>query len=262
MSTNEVTRYEVRGSAGWITLASPATRNALSAQMIAELGARLDAALADPAVRIVVLTGTAPAFCAGADLKGGGAAVAPGGGGRNPFVEVLQRIWDGPKPVVAAVNGHAFGGGIGLVAAADIAVAVEEAAFSFSEVRVGVIPAMISVVVLPKLGVHQTMRLFLTGQRFDAREALGYGLLHRVVSADSLVMAVQEEINSIALGGPNAVREAKRLVRTVSRLPMDEAFAYAEAKIAELFASAEAAEGMAAFAQRRKPAWTDPSRAG
>jgi methylglutaconyl-CoA hydratase len=262
MSTNEVTRYEVRGSAGWVTLASPATRNALSAQMIAELGARLDAALADPAVRIVVLTGTAPAFCAGADLKGGGAAVAPGGGAWNPFVDLLRRIWDGPKPVVAAVNGHAFGGGIGLVAAADVAIAVEEAAFSFSEVRVGVIPASISVVVLPKLGVHQAMRLFLTGRRFDAREALGYGLLHRVVPADSLVTAVQEEIDSIALGGPNAVREAKRLVRTVSRLPTDEAFAYAEAKIAELFASAEAAEGMAAFAQRRKPAWTAPSRAG
>jgi len=262
MSTEEVTRYEVRGSAGWITLASPATRNALSAQMIAELGTRLDAALGDPAVRVVVLTGTPPAFCAGADLKSGGAAVAPGGGVRNPFVGVLERIWDGPKPVVAAVNGHAFGGGIGLVAAADVAIAVEQAAFSFSEVRVGVIPAMISVVVLPKLGVHQAMRLFLTGRRFDAAEALAYGLLHRVVPAEGLERAVQEEIDAIALGGPNAVREAKRLIRTVSRLSMDEAFGYAEGRIAELFASAEAAEGMAAFAQRRKPAWADPSRAG
>jgi methylglutaconyl-CoA hydratase len=175
---------------------------------------------------------------------------------------VLRRIWDGPKPVVAAVNGHAFGGGIGLVAAADIAIAVESAAYSFSEVRVGVIPAMISVVVLPKLGVHDTMRLFLTGRRFDAHEALGYGILHRVVAVDGLEAAVQEEVDAIALGGPNAVREAKKLVRTVSRVSVDEGFAYAEAKIAELFASAEAAEGMAAFAQRRRPAWAEPSRAG
>ena len=164
-------------------------------------------------------------------------------------------MWDGPKPVIVAANGHAFGGGLGLVAAADIAIAADTAAFSFSEVRVGVIPAMISVVVLPKVGVHQTMRLFLTGRRFDAREALGYGLFHRVVPADGLVAAVQEEIDAIAQGGPKAVAEAKRLVRTVSRLPMDEAFAWTEAKIAELFASPEAAEGMAAFAAKRKPSW-------
>ncbi len=257
MSNAEPVSYDLRQRAAWITLASPGTRNALSAAMIEALGAALERALADPAVRAVVLTGEGPAFCAGADLKGGGAAVAPGGGRRAPFVDILQRIWDGPKPVVAAVNGHAFGGGVGLVAAADVAVAVDSAAFSFSEVRVGVIPAMISVVVLPKLGVHQTMRLFLTGRRFDAREALGYGLLHRVVPAADLAAAVAEELDAMALGGPIAVAEAKRLVRTVARLPMDEAFAYAEAKIAELFASAEAAEGMAAFAQKRKPAWAE-----
>jgi len=257
MSTEEPVRYEVRGRAAWITLASPATRNALSGALIEALGTSLDRALGDGAVRVVVLTGTGPAFCAGADLKGGGAAVAPGGGARNPFVTILQRMWDGPKPVVVAANGHAFGGGVGLVAAADVAVAVEGATFSFSEVRVGVIPAMISVVVLPKVGVHHTMRLFLTGRRFDAREALGYGLVHRVVPADALAAAVEEEVDAIVQGGPVAVTEAKRLVRTVARLPMDDAFAYAEAKIAELFASAEAAEGMAAFAQRRKPRWVE-----
>jgi methylglutaconyl-CoA hydratase len=254
MSTPEPVAYDVRGRAAWITLASPATRNALSGPLIEALGGALDRALGDAAVRVVVLTGTGPAFCAGADLKGGGAAVAFAGR-PNPFVDVLKRMWDGPKPVIVAANGHAFGGGIGLVAAADVAIAVESAMFSFSEVRVGVIPAMISVVVLPKLGVHQTMRLFLTGSRFDAREALGYGLLHRVVPADRLAAAVEEESDAIAQGGPIAIAEAKRLVRTVARLPMEEAYAYAEAKIAELFASAEAAEGMAAFAQKRKPYW-------
>jgi methylglutaconyl-CoA hydratase len=251
------TRYELKGGAAWITLDAPESRNALSAALIAELGAHLRAAIDDDAVRVIVLTGNGPAFCAGADLKGGGGAVAPGGGQRNPFVEILKLIWDGPKPVIGAVNGHAFGGGLGLVAAVDIAVAAETAKFAFSEVRVGVIPAMISVVVLPKVGVHQTMRLFLTGETFDAARALGYGLLHRVVPAADLARAVQDEADAIALGGPNAVREAKRLIRTVSRLSMEEGFAYAEAKIAELFASPEAAEGMAAFAGKRKPSWAE-----
>ena len=122
-------------------------------------------------MRAIVLTGNGPAFCAGADLKNRGDAVAPGSGAKNPFVEILRLMWDGPKPVIVAANGHAFGGGVGLVAAADIAIAVDNAMLSFSEVRIGVIPAMISVVVLPKLGVHQAMRLFLTGARFTRRRS-------------------------------------------------------------------------------------------
>jgi methylglutaconyl-CoA hydratase len=249
------TIYERRGRAAWITLDAPQSRNALSAGLIAELDAHLGAAIDDDAVRVIVLTGNGPAFCAGADLKGGGIAAAPGQ--RNPFVGILERIWDGPKPVVAAVNGHAFGGGVGLVAAADIAVAADTAKFAFSEVRVGVIPAMISVVVLPKLGVHHGMRLFLTGETFDAAQALGYGLLHRVVPAAELSAAIEKEIDAIALGGPNAVREAKRLVRTIPGLSMADGYAYAQEKIAELFSSPEAAEGMTAFAARRKPSWVE-----
>jgi methylglutaconyl-CoA hydratase len=151
----------------------------------------------------------------------------------------------------------AFGGGVGLVAAADIAIAADTAKFAFSEVRVGVIPAMISVVVLPKLGIHQGMRLFLTGETFDAARALQYGLLHRVVPPDQLVQAVEQEAALIALGGPNAVREAKQLVRTIPRLSMEDGFAYAAEKIAGLFSSPEAAEGMAAFVGKRKPKWTE-----
>jgi methylglutaconyl-CoA hydratase len=111
------------------------------------------------------------------------------------------------------------------------------------------------VVVLPKLGAHHTLRLFLTGARFDAPQALGYGLLHRVVPPDDLTAAVQAEVDAIAQGGPVAISEAKRLVRTVARVPMDDAFAYAEQKIAALFASPEAAEGMRAFVAKEKPAW-------
>jgi methylglutaconyl-CoA hydratase len=255
MPESEWTRYERRGPAAWITLASPATRNALSAPLVAELGAHLRAAMADDAVRAVALTGEGTVFCAGADLKNQGRMAEPGQGERSPFVEILKLMRDGPKPVIVAANGHAFAGGLGMVAAADIAISVEEARFGFSEVRIGVIPAIISVVVLPKLGVHQGMRLFLTGERFPARDALAYGLLHRVVPAAGLEAAVAEEIDAIAQGGPNAVREAKALVRAVPRMSEDEAWAFTEAKSAEMFASEEGTEGMAAFTEKRPPRW-------
>ncbi len=254
-NNQEATKYDVRGRAAWITLDSPENRNALSATLVSELAVHLKAAIADDAVRAIVLTGNGPAFCAGADLKSGGDVAKTGTGGSNPFVEILGLMRDGPKPVICAVNGHAFGGGIGLVASADIAIGADTAKLSFSEVRIGVIPAMISVVVLPKVGVHQTMRLFLTGERFMAEDAVGYGLLHKAVPAAELEAAVQAEIDAIALGGPIAVQEAKRLIREVSSRSMEDAFAYAEAKIVKLFASEEAAEGMAAFISKRPPSW-------
>jgi methylglutaconyl-CoA hydratase len=257
MASEALTRYERRGAAAWIRLDSPANRNALSAALVAELAAHLDTALGDDAARCVVLGGTGSVFCAGADLKDRGAGLGRTPGGDSPFVRLLKTLWNGPKPVIAAVGGHAFGGGIGLIAACDIAIAVDAAKFGFSEVRVGVVPATISVLVIPKLGVHQSMRLFLTGERFDAQRALEYGLLHRVVSPDALEAAVQEEVEAIALGGPNAVREAKRLVREVAALPTDEAFRRAEALIGELFASPEAAEGAAAFLEKRPPRWAN-----
>lgn len=259
MPDEQLTRYEVRDQAAFITLDSPKTRNALAPSMVTDLITHLRNAHADEAVRAIVITGAGSAFCAGADLRGRGnmGDATPSGG--NPFVEVLKLMRDGDKPVIAAVNGAAFGGGAGLVAAADIAIAVAQASFSFSEVRIGVIPAMISVVVLPKLGAHHTMRLFLTGERFNAAEAQSYGLLHKVVAADQLQTAVRAEIAAIVAGGPNAIREAKALVRAVARLPEAEAFAYAEQKIAALFASEEAAEGIAAFVQKRPPSWLKKS---
>ena len=255
MTSEALTKYELRGAAAWITLDSPANRNALSSALVGELAAHLDAALRDDGARCIVLTGAGSAFCAGADLAERGAGLGGTAGGESPFVGILKTLWNGPKPVIAAVNGHAFGGGIGLIAACDIAIAARTAKFGFSEVRVGVVPATISVLVIPKLGVHQSMRLFLTGERFDAQRALEYGLLHRVVVPDALGRAAQEEVDAIALGGPNAVREAKRLVREVAQLPTDEAFRRAETLIGELFASPEAAEGAAAFLEKRPPGW-------
>jgi methylglutaconyl-CoA hydratase len=255
MSWNlQKTQYETRDGAAWITLNSPGDRNALSEELVEELIAHLGAAEADAAVRCIILTGEGPAFCAGANLK----SSSPARGGRtarSPIVELLDRMWNGPKPIIAAVNGAAFGGGLGLVAAADIVIAAESAKFSFSEVHLGVIPAIISVVCIPKLGPHRAMRLFLTGERFGASEAVGYGLVHKAVPDGELGAAVAVEIAAIRRGGPLAVAAAKRLVRQVSRDSMEDAFGWTQKLSAELFASAEAAEGIAAFREKRSPAW-------
>ncbi len=256
----DATLYTVRQGAAWITLNRPEARNALSAALVNELDARLAAALDDAAVRCIVLTGNGSAFCAGADLKSPPGEVVDGRSGVS-LADVLTRIQDAPKPVIAAVNGAAFAGGLGLVAASDIVVAVEDAPFSFSEVRIGVIPAVISVVCLPKLGIHHGMKLFLTGERFSGAQAVALGLVHRAVAREELQAAVQAEIDMLCLGGPLALAECKRLVRRVPQLPRDEALRETSAWSARTFRSAEAAEGMAAFREKRQPAWVSATRA-
>ncbi|MFI5397788.1 MAG: enoyl-CoA hydratase-related protein [Candidatus Binatia bacterium] len=247
--------YDLRHDAAWITLNQPEKRNALSDALVEGIRTNLQNAIDDAHVRVIVLTGAGAAFCAGADLKSGG--VGAGESRENPFVGVLKAIWECPKPVIGRINGHAFGGGIGLAAACDVTLAADSAMLSFSEVRVGVIPAMISVVVIPKLGIHNTMWLFLTGERFSAQRAVELGLIHRAVPASDLDRAVDDVIGMIRLGGPNAVREAKQLVRRIPELSMEEGFRYTSKKIGELFASDEAAEGMLAFIEKRKPHWAE-----
>jgi len=251
---SESVRYEVRHGEAWITLAQPERRNALSDTMVAQLIDHVDAAVADPSVRAIVLTGEGPAFCAGADLKAGGMQPTPGAA-PPPFVRLLRSLWHAPKPVVGRINGHAFGGGLGLVAACDLVVASSAAKFSFSEVRIGVVPAMISVVVLPKIGIHEGMWLFLTGERIDAERAREVGLVHRVAAPEELDAAVNRVTDMLRLGGPNALGAAKQLVRRVPSLSMDEGFQYTAEMIGRMFASDEAREGMTAFAEKRPPAW-------
>lgn len=248
------TLYEVRDDAAWITLNQPERRNAVGDVMLGELLAHVDTALADPAVRVLVLTGSGPAFCAGADLKAGGMK-ATSDGSEQPFVRLLKTLWNAPKPVIGRINGHAFGGGLGLIAACDLVLASSAAKFSFSEVRIGVIPAMISVVVLPKIGIHEGMWLFLTGETFDSERAREIGLVHRVAASEELDTAVQRVIDMVRLGGPNAVSAAKQLVRKVPTMTMDDGLRYTAGVIGGLFASEEAAEGMRAFAEKRPPAW-------
>ena len=256
MAELEATLYEIKNGAAWITLNRPQNRNALSAMLVSELYDHLLAANEDPAARAIVLTGTDPAFCAGADLKSPpGASIE----GRRavPYPQVLTTIMESPKPVIAAVNGAAFAGGLGLVGAADIAIAAAEVQFSFSEVRIGVIPAVISVVCIPKLGTHHAMRLFVTGARFTGAEAVAMGFVHRAVPRAELEQAVEEELDMIRRGGPNAVVECKKLVRRVPQLATEEAFKETAEWSGRMFRSDEGAEGMAAFREKRDAAWID-----
>ncbi len=253
MATTEQTLYDVRNGGAWITLNRPERRNALSPTLIAETYDHLLAANEDDDARCVVITGAPPAFCAGADLK---AKRGQETGGRDvPYPQLLAQIQDNGKPVIVAVNGAAFAGGLGIVAAADISITADDVKFSFSEVRIGVIPAVISVVCLPKLGTHHGMKLFLTGERFTAQQAVDMGLVHRAVPGDQLEAAVQEEIDMICLGGPVAVAEAKKLVRRVPQLTRKDGFAETAPWSAKLFASEEGAEGMAAFREKRNAKW-------
>jgi methylglutaconyl-CoA hydratase len=254
MASTEQTLYEVRDGGAWIRLNRPEKRNALSAMLITEAYEHIRTANSDDDVRCIVITGNGPGFCSGADLKDDRGLPA----GRDQAVEypdLLAAIQDSPKPVIAAINGPAFAGGLGLVAACDIAVCVNSAQFSFSEVRIGVIPAIIAVVCLPKLGSHHGMKLFLTGERFDGQRAVDMGLVHRTVADDMLEAAVQEEIDMIRLGGPIAVIECKKLVRQVPRLTREEGFELTAPWSARMFASEEAQEGMAAFREKRNAAW-------
>ena len=254
MEGQQATLYEINDGAAWITLNRPENRNALSAILVNELYAHLINANENSEVRSIVITGTGPAFCAGADLKSPPGQLVDGAQGVT-YPEVLNIILESPKPVIAAVNGAAFAGGLGLVGAADIVVTVSDVQFSFSEVRIGVIPAVISVVCIPKLGTHHAMKLFLTGERFTGEQAVSMGFAHKAVKAEELTSMVQEEIDAINLGGPIAVQECKKLVRRVRELNIRDGFNETGEWSKRLFQSEEGAEGMSAFREKRKPNW-------
>ena len=235
-----------------ITLSRPETRNAFDAALVSELA---DAFVDVGKARAVVLGGDGPSFCAGADIGWMRASVDlsqdENVADANALRRMLEAIEACPAPVVALVQGHALGGGVGLVAAADIAVAHERAVFAFSEVKLGIIPAVISPFALRKIGASAARRYFLTGERFDAATALRIGLVHEVTSDldGSLALIVAE----LRTAGPRAARAAKRLVLDAPDGPET------ARRIAERRASAEGQEGLHAFLERRRPEWAPPS---
>jgi len=255
--TDELVHLDVADAVATITLDSPANRNALSRRLRGELAAHLEAAIADDAVRVVVLTHTGRVFCSGMDLTESRGAAATDQGVRE-FPRILQTLWDSPKPVVARLSGPARAGGVGLVAACDIAVAAQEASFAFSEVRLGLAPAVISVTVLPRLLPRAAHELFLTGEVFDAARAAAVGLVNSAVPADRLDAEVTRYVQALRLGAPGALAVTKRLLRDAGG---DRAQRFAEmlALSARLFAGEEGQEGVRAFAEKRPPAWAVPA---
>jgi methylglutaconyl-CoA hydratase len=227
---------------------------------MAALATHLETAAADDDVRVVVLTGTGSTFCAGADL----AAAAAGGeagfasSGPDALVRVLTLMLEHPKPIIARIQGHVAGGGNGLVAASDIAIASAEARFAFSEVRVGVAPAVISVVCLQVMHRRDAQELLLTGERVDADRALRAGLVTSVAPPDALDASVDSFVASLLLGGPGALAGAKELLRRVPALDQRAAFDLTARVSASFFSSDEAREGMTAFLEKRRPAWAPP----
>ncbi len=248
--TDSLVGLQHDGGVRTLTLDSPANRNALSSRLLDELDVALHDATSDPEVRAIVLTGSGTVFCSGADLSERGTA-AP-----NRMPTVLTRIVESPVPVIARVNGHARAGGLGLVAASDLAVAADGSTFAFTEVRVGVAPAMIMVPALRVVEPRFLAAMTLTGESFSAREAAGAGLLSAAVDdAAALDAWVAARTQAICRSAPGAVRATKALLRTLPAQGWTDGLASAAGTSAELFAGAEAAEGMDAFLQKRRPAW-------
>ena len=243
-------RVERDGRILRVTLAKPERRNAFDAELIAGL----HEAFKDVGdARVVLLSGDGESFCAGADIEWQRSAIDlsfdENVDDAMRLFAMMQAIDACPAPVVARIQGYALGGGSGLAAAVDIAIAAEDAIFGFSEVKLGIIPAVISPFVLPKIGEDADRRYFLTGERFDAQAALRIGLVSEV--ADDLDGAVDRVVGELLTSGPQAAREAKRLVRT--RPEGEETAQWA----ARMRASDEGQEGLRAFLERRKADWPD-----
>jgi methylglutaconyl-CoA hydratase len=247
------------GSA-WITLNRPEVHNAFDDRLIAELTAALSALAADDAVRAVVLTGSGRSFSAGADLnwmrRTSTYGEAENLADARALAGLMATLNELPKPTIARVNGAALGGGTGLVACCDVAVASLDARFGTTEVHLGLIPAVIGPYVVAAIGVRQARRLMLTGERIAAAEAARIGLVHDVVPADQLDGAVAAVLDHLLKGGPVALAAAKGLVRDLSGRRIDaELLDDTARRIAALRTRPEAREGVAAFLDKRPPGW-------
>jgi len=251
-----VVHVELADDIATIVLDSQHNRNALSRQLVAELHAGIDAAEA-AAARAIVLTHRGPAFCAGADLKerASGRAASPAGSDSNPFVDVLVRLMDTERPTIAAVEGAVRAGGIGLMAACDLVVVDGSTTFALTEVRIGVAAAIISVPILRRVAPSRIAAALLTGEAFDATEARSMGLVTHVT--DDVPATTAALCDGIRMGAPRAVAATKQLLHTVGAMDRTTAFAEMASLSEELFALPDAAEGMAAFREKRRPAWAE-----
>ncbi|WP_030157106.1 enoyl-CoA hydratase-related protein [Glycomyces sp. NRRL B-16210] len=243
--------YEAKDAVATITLDDPARRNALSTRLIAAMREALAAAVADPEVRVIVVDHTGPVFCAGGDLKESAAAERAEDLPAVHLADLLWELCEAPKPVVAVARGAARGGGLGLLAAADITICLDEAEMAFSEVRLGVVPAVIAPVVARKIGAARMRALFLTGYQFQAGEAEPWGLV-TFSTYDGIDAAVAETVSELLAGGPQAQAGIKALTATPELREQLQAEAV---RTAEYFLSSEGREGVRSFLEKRTPSW-------
>jgi methylglutaconyl-CoA hydratase len=254
VGSTDVVRIEVVAGILTATLADVENRNALGPELLDGLRGAIRRANADESIRAVVVTNLGSTFCAGANLKQRSDQKKPASDGGG-FPELLQEIRTSKTPIIGRIDGHVVGGGNGLASALDISIAREDVKFGFTEVRLGVVPAIISVVCLPKMRRGDALEAFLRGHRFSGTRAAELGLINRAVPGDQLDEAVQEVLADLRKGGPQALGLAKSLVYEVPLRNEADAIEWTTALSNQLFAGEEAREGMKAFLEKRPAAW-------
>ncbi|MFK7732663.1 MAG: enoyl-CoA hydratase/isomerase family protein [Pseudomonadales bacterium] len=252
--SNDDTLYAVANGVATITLNKEENKNALSVDLVNSLGDNLNRALDDEKVRAIVLSNNGNTFCAGADLKGDPTATP-----RYPLPTLFELMQSANKPVVGRIAGHCMGGGVGLAAACDISIAADDIKLGFTEVRIGVAPAIISVVCLPKMRYGDAMELFLSGERISSSHASELGLLNHAVPRDELDTRLDELMAKLVRGGPLAMAAAKQLVLKVPDMDRSAAFEWTAKVSADLFKSEEASHGIKSFRDRVDAPWVPSS---
>jgi len=257
----ETLQLERRGAVAQVWLNRPEARNAMDDVMSAELPAIFKALGRDASVRVVVLGGRGSAFCSGADLgrmeKAGRATATRNRAQALKSAKFFHALYTFPKPTIARIHGAAFAGGMGLVCACDVVVASDAAVFCLPETRIGLVPAMISPYVTRAMGANAARRYVLSGERFGGAEAKAMGMVHELVAAAELDAAVERVAQAFVACAPNAIAEAKKLLRQVIGVPITpQLLSHTTSVIARCRASAEAREGIASFREKRPPSWT------
>ena len=254
-----VLRYSAQGPVAQVRLDRPDVRNALDTELIEQLRSTFERLADDSAIRAVVLCGEGKVFCGGADVGMMRASLEltrkQNVAGARALSKMFRAIDRCPKPVIGKIHGAALGGGAGLVAVCDIAIAASDAVFGFTEVKLGIIPAVISPFVLAKIGASHARALFLTGERFEAKRAQAIGLVHEVVGADALDAAVERVVTEILSAGPSAIAAAKKLIARVSEADYDASLDLTAKDIAAQRTSPEGQEGLRAFLEKRSAVW-------
>jgi methylglutaconyl-CoA hydratase len=257
----DVLSCSIEAGVARVTLARPTVRNAFNAELIAALRSAFEELSVAPEVRAIVLAGEGPAFCGGADINWMRASLELGYDANVADAEAMSdmfRAIDGcAKPVVGRIHGAAIGGGAGLAAVCDVAIASDDTVFGFTEVKLGIIPAVISPFVLPKIGLSHARALFLTGRRFDAALAREIGLVHGVVASGELDAAVGAVVSELQTAGPHAVASIKALLREVRFASYDASRSLTSAAIARQRTSDEGQEGLRAFLERRRATFAE-----